>query len=58
MSVAERAAQVDALCADATAMALADIRRRHHPGSSGERHELVARRYGRALADEVYGPEG
>lgn len=58
MSVAEKATLVDALCRDVTAMALADIRRHHRPGSRGERRELVARRYGRPFADEVYGPEG
>jgi anti-sigma factor RsiW len=58
MSSTERAALVELLSADVTEMALADIRREHPQGSAGERRELVARRYGRRLADEVYGPEG
>jgi anti-sigma factor RsiW len=58
MSPSERAALVEVLSADVTEMALTDIRREHTRGSAGERRELVARRYGRSLADEVYGPEG
>ncbi|OWY62602.1 hypothetical protein B7486_57540 [cyanobacterium TDX16] len=51
----DKAALVDALTQDCTALALAGIRRRGSTSPDEELRLLVARSYGVAFADEVYG---
>lgn len=51
----DKAALVDALTQDCTALALAGIRRRGAASPDEELRLLVARRYGTTFAHEVYG---
>ena len=51
----DKAALVDRLSNDVTAMALAGIRREHPEDRIDEVLELVARRYGRTMKNEVHG---
>lgn len=57
MSVAERAAKLEDLNDLCTTLAITGIRRQHGDLNPADlRWHLAARRYGTALADEVYGP--
>ena len=56
MSMSERAKVADDLTASCTTLAIAGIHAAHGDLSDNEvRYHLALRRYGRALADEVYG---
>ncbi len=59
MSIDERWALLDSLCADVDRLAIAGIRA-DHPGidDADLPRELARRRYGDALADAAYGPAG
>lgn len=54
MTVAERGALMDALCADVTELTLAGIRMRYPDASAEVVHrELLVRRYGAAFVDSL-----
>lgn len=57
MTIAERATTAAQLCDATTTLAISGIHQAH-PGLSDDdlRYHLALRRYGRPLADEVYGP--